>query len=217
LPVLVGGTGLYIKAVVDGLSPAPAQPESGLRQRLTERAASEGISVLYAELVAADPEAAERIPPTNERRVIRALEWLAEGSTPSRLHAAFRQRPPRSDVWMIALSLPRDRLRSLAETRVHEMVTSGLLEEVRALHEGARLGPTAGQAIGYKELVEHLEGAVTWDDAVARVIARTRQYAKRQITWFGRDPRVEWLDASDLEACADGIVDGLGARGWMGS
>lgn len=217
MPVMVGGTGLYIKAVVDGLSPESKGSGGALRERLQTRAAREGVGALYAELVDADPAAAEKIPPTNERRVIRALEWLAQGTMPSELHEAFGSRPARPDVWTIGLSLDRNELRSRIEERVHEMLEGGLLDEVRGLHESARLGPTAGQAIGYKELIEYLEGALSWEDAVGKVVARTRQYAKRQITWFGRDPRVQWLDADDLTVCADQVEDGLRARGWIGS
>jgi tRNA dimethylallyltransferase len=217
LPVMVGGTGLYIKAVVDGLRPlSRASGGNHVRERLEARAEREGPAALYAELVAADPLAAKKIPATNARRVIRALEWLAEGARPSELHEAFGSRPDRPDVWMVALSVDRERLRDRAQARVREMLDAGLLEEVRGLHDCARLGPTAGQAIGYKELVEHLEGALSWEDAVSKVVARTRQYAKRQITWFGRDPRVEWLDGGDLAACADRVVEGLRARGWIG-
>lgn len=216
-PVMVGGTGLYIKAVIDGLSAAPSAATSELRERLRARAAQGGVGALYSELVAADPRAAEKIPPTNERRVIRALEWLAQGKMPSELHEAFGSRPERPDVWMVALSVDRDRLRSRAEARVHEMLKAGLLQEVQGLYESGKLGPTASQAIGYKELVEYLEGSLSWEDAVAKVVTRTRQYARRQITWFGRDARVEWLDADDLSACADQVVDGLRARGWIGS
>lgn len=216
LPVMVGGTGLYIKAVVDGLSPLSRPIDGGLRKRLEDRAGREGPGALYAELVAADPRAADKIPPTNARRVIRALEWLAQGERPSDLHEAFGSRPERADVWIVALSVDRERLRARVEARVQEMLGAGLFEEVRGLHEAAGLGPTATQAIGYKELIEHLAGAVSWEEAVAKVVARTRQYAKRQITWFGRDPRVEWLDAEDLTACVDQVVDGLRARGWIG-
>lgn len=201
LPILVGGTGLYMRAVVDGLDFAPGGPSSASRRALEARADREGAEALHAELAARDPVAAERIPATNVRRVVRALEWLAAGETPSERHAAFNRRPVRPGVAMVGLKLPRDVLRERIAERVHSMVAAGLQQEVRGLWETGRLGRTAAQAIGYKEFVEHFEGRLSREDAIERIIGRTRQYAKRQLTWFGRDERVTWLDASD-ERCA---------------
>jgi tRNA dimethylallyltransferase len=217
LPVVVGGSGLYVRAVVDGLEFAPGAPEGEARGRLLALAESAGPDVLYERLMTEDPKAARKIHPGNVRRVIRALEWLESGRRPSERHAAFGQRPDLDNVWMVGMSVPRKELTERIAERVEDMLADGLAAEARKLWDADKLGPTARQAIGYKEFVDHFQGRVTWEDAVERIVTRTRQYAKRQITWFGRDDRVEWVAGEDPEAVAAHLIRGLVARGWVPS
>jgi tRNA dimethylallyltransferase len=217
LPVVVGGTGLYVRAIVDGLDFAPGEPEGGLRRELYAQAEEQGPEALYERLRRQDPVAAKKIGPGNLRRVIRALEWLAAGERPSDRLEAFGERPVRDNIWMVGLDVDRKELRERIAERVEEMLTAGLAAEVRRLWDAGRLGPTARQGIGYKEFVDHFLGRLTWEDAVERIVVRTRQYAKRQITWFGRDERVEWIDGTDPEAAARGLERGLVERGWVGA
>lgn len=213
LPVLVGGTGLYVRAVVDEMGFAAGEPSSEVRGRLLREAENFGVRSLYDRLVTRDPKAAAKIHPGNLRRIIRALEWLESGDVPSERHARFQERPERPGIAMFGLEVDRRELARRIETRVREMLDSGLAAEVRALYQGGRLGPTAVQAIGYKEIVEYLRGRMSWEKAVETTIVRTRQYAKRQLTWFGRDKRVSWVDGRDLPGAADHIAAECARRG----
>lgn len=214
LPVLVGGTGLYVRAVTDEFSFPPGEPEGELREALFEQAEREGVAVLYDRLLEEDPKAAKKISSTNVRRIVRALEWLEADDLPSTRHERFQERPVRQDVWTVGLSLSRRLLKERIALRVDTMVQAGLAAEVRALWESDSLGSTAIQAIGYKELVDYFKARVSWENAVQRIVIRTRQYAKRQITWFGRDDRVTWFDATDPGVVADHIAAEVSRRGW---
>lgn len=200
VPVVVGGTGLYVRAALDELD-FPAGELGGQRRReLEARAEREGSDALYRELQTADPVAAARIHPNNTRRVIRALEMLAEGRPYGEQVAGFSQRRahyPRA--LLIGLTMDREQLYARIEERVDAMLQRGLLEETRALLEsGYRDALTASQAIGYKELVPVLEGHAELAEAVGTIKQATRRYAKRQLTWFRADPRIRWIDVTGL-------------------
>lgn len=198
LPILVGGTGLYLKALMDGLSLGGAGCDEALRAALkAEALAPGGRERLHARLAAVDPESAERLHPNDVRRVIRAIEIYEQTGLPM-----SRQQPQQSgrpfEILPLALECPRDELYGRLESRVHRMMAQGLLGEVKALLEGG-VSPQAQsmQGIGYKELVPVvLEGAAR-EDAVWRIIINTRHYAKRQRTWLRADPRAVWLDAGE--------------------
>lgn len=189
--ILVGGTGLYHRAVIDGLDMPGEWP--AIRSRLQSEAERAGASALHARLAERDPAAAAKIDPNNTRRIVRALE-VCEGS--GRRFSSFGpglDTYPPSPVTQIGLRWDRAVLTERIELRVHEMIESGLLGEVRAL-AATGLSKTAAQALGYKELLAHIEGTITLDEAVEQVILRTRQFAVRQLRWFQRDPRVRWVD-----------------------
>jgi tRNA dimethylallyltransferase len=195
--LLVGGTGLYLRAVVDQLTLPGEWPE--LRRRLEAEAAEEGPHALHARLAAVDPAAAAKMEPTNTRRIVRALEvCLGSGRPFSSFGPGVDTYPP-TDVVQLALGWDRPALAARIADRVQRMMAAGLLDEVRALVADPRgLSRTAAQALGYKELIEHLEGRWTLDEAVAAIVTRTRQLAARQERWFRRDPRVRWVHvASD--------------------
>lgn len=191
-PLLVAGTGLYLRALTDPMEMPGQWPE--VRAALEKEASEHGPEPLYARLVAADPAAASRMEPTNTRRIVRALE-VVEGS--GRLFSSFGpgldHYPPVAFA-QIGLRWRREALALRIEERVHRMVAAGLVSEVESLVAGSGLSRTAGQALGYKEIVDHLEGRCSLDHAVATIVLRTRQFAVRQERWFRRDPRVRWVE-----------------------
>ena len=186
-PLLVAGTGLYLTAIIDRLDVPGVWPE--VRSDL----AGEDLSSLWRRLGELDPAAAARIEPGNRRRVVRALEvCLGSGRPFSSFGPGVGAYPP-TDATMIGLRWPRPALATRIERRVSGMLAAGLLDEVSRL-AAAGLSRTARQALGYKELLEHLEGRSTLEAAVAAIITRTRRFAVRQERWFRRDPRVRWYD-----------------------
>lgn len=196
LPILVGGTGLWIDAVVRGRSFAAGQAGGAVRRELEERLAAEGIAPLLAELRKVDPASAERLHPADEKRILRALEvWRETGETITAHNEATKNLPSRYDAVWIGLQF-RDRadMKRLIDRRVDRMAEEGLLEEVRALlSRGLPRNATALQAIGYKEFLGVLEGTATEAEALAEVKLRSRQYAKRQLTWLRRNPAIHWV------------------------
>ena len=195
-PILVGGTGLWLDAVVKGHGFAGGCAGGAVRKVLQDRLAREGIGPLLEELRQADPEAAERLHPADTKRILRALEVYREtGKTISAHNAETRDLPPRYDAVWIGLQF-RDRadMKALIDRRVDKMVEAGLLDEVRSLlQSGLPRDATALQAIGYKELLRVLDGTATEAEAIAEVKLRSRQYAKRQLTWLRRNPDIRWI------------------------
>lgn len=201
LPIVVGGSGLYLRALLAGISPIPAA-DPRLRERLRRRAAAEGLEALAAELARLDPETASRLAPGDRQRVLRALEvalasgrplsaWIAEQPFGTQSIAAIR----------VGLTMPRSILYDRIAGRVARMVESGWLEEIRGLL-GQGLGPElpAFQAIGYRQLAHHLRGEWPLARAMEETVRATRRFAKRQETWFRKEPDVTWFSAEDLDA-----------------
>lgn len=201
VPILVGGTGLYLKALMDGLSLGGTGGDERLRAELNALADEPGGKErLHARLAAVDPETAARLHPNDRRRVIRAIEVFEQTGVPmSRQNHAAQDRPFR--VLPLALDWPRELLYARLETRVHRMMEMGLLSEVRALLESG-VAPTAQsmQGIGYKELIPAAMEQGDVNRAVWEIIVHTRHYAKRQGTWLRAEPRCVWLDARDADA-----------------
>ena len=196
LPILVGGTGLWVDAVVRGHGFAPGQAGGTVRAELERRLAAEGIAPLLAELRQVDPQAAQRLHPADEKRIVRALEVYREtGQTITAHNEATRALPPRYDAVKIGLQFrDREDMKALIDRRVDRMSEAGLLDEVRALlARGLPREATALQAIGYKELLGVLDGTVSEAEALAEVKLRSRQYAKRQLTWLRRNPEIHWI------------------------
>ena len=196
LPVLVGGTGLYLDALIDGRTFAAGQSGGAVRRELEERLAAEGVEPLLSELRQADPEAAARLHPGDEKRIIRALEvWHETGETITDHDARTAALPPRYDAVRLGLTFERRAdMWTRIDRRVDEMMDRGLVDEVKGLlHRGVRADCTAMQAIGYKELISALRGERTVTEAAEEIKLRSRQYARRQLTWFRRTPDVKWL------------------------
>ena len=194
LPIVVGGTGLYIDSLVAGLRFAPFS--GGWRERLQARLEEEGIEPLYAELRRVDPERAARLPLSDEKRILRALEvWHETGETITAHDVRTKALPPRYDALRIGLNYAdRADLWARIDRRVDEMMAAGLTGEVRALLAGGLSeGCTAMQAIGYKEMAAALREDRSPEEAAEEIKLRSRQYAKRQLTWLRRTPGIRWI------------------------
>lgn len=196
LPILVGGTGLYLDAIISGLTFAPGEAGGAVRKELEAQLAREGIAPLWEELQQVDPESAARLHIADEKRILRALEVYREtGCTISEHNRRTAALPRRYDPIYIGLAF-RDRadMRDLIDRRVDAMMDAGLLGEVQALLEqGVPRTSTAFQAIGYKELLAAVDGQVPLEEAVAEIKLRSRQYAKRQLTWLRRNQDIHWI------------------------
>jgi tRNA dimethylallyltransferase len=193
VPVLVGGSGLYVRAALDDLH-FPGT-DTATRARLTDELALLGPAVLHARLATLDPAAAAAILPGNGRRIVRALEVIELSGRPfAATMPAYAQVRP---AVQIGLTLPRPELDLRIAARVDRMWQAGFESEVRRLAaQGLRAGPTASRALGYQQLLRYLDGECTLDDAWAETIKATKRFARRQESWFRRDPRVRWLDAT---------------------
>ena len=196
LPIVVGGTGLWMDSLVRGRTFAPGQAGGAVREALVRELKAGGMAPLLAELRRVDPVSAAKLHPSDEKRILRALEVFREtGRPPSQLNAQEAARPPRYDAVTIALRwADREKQRALIDRRVDEMVAQGLLREVRALLTSVPRDATALQAIGYKEFSGVLDGTCTEEEAIAMVKLRSRQYAKRQLTWLRHVPGVHWIE-----------------------
>jgi tRNA dimethylallyltransferase len=208
--LLVGGSGLYVRAVVDDLVFPPT--DSMVRERLEAEAAGAGATAMYRRLAELDPPAADRIEPDNVRRTIRALEVAEITGRPFSSYAEAWDRYPEERVGAVGLDVPRPELHERIEARVRAQLADGLIEEVKELvHRGLAGWLTASQAIGYAEFARHLEGELSLDEAAARTVKRTKALARRQLAWFRRDPRVHWF-AHDAPALADVVAGYLHER-----
>ena len=209
-PIVVGGTGLYIRALVDGfLFPEP-EGDPALREVLVRWADEHGLPALHERLATVDPVAAARIHPNDRRRLIRALEVYHKTGRPiTELQNAGRAEEPVYDTLFCGLTMNREELYRRINERVHDQLRRGLLDEVKRLVASGRARIlTAGQALGYKEFLRHLSGEESLDTAVERLKQATRRYAKRQYTWFRADKRVEWFDLDEVDG-VPGAVSGI--------
>jgi tRNA dimethylallyltransferase len=196
LPLLVGGTGLYVRAVVDGLAIPAVPPQPELRAELEAEARSHGLAALHARLAALDPASAAAIDAANLRRLIRALEVsIVTGRPFSEQRGA---RPTPYDPLLLGLNTARDRLYAWADARVDAMLAAGLLDEVAALMaRGYAWNLPALSSLGYREMGAHLRGELSLDEATARMKLATHALIRRQLTWFRSDSRIHWLNAAD--------------------
>ena len=210
IPVLCGGSGLYVRAALDEMDfPAGevASPQRAIYERLAEQIGDEGLHRLLQER---DPASAAAIHPHNVRRVIRALEMNNQGVSYAKQKSGFSRPQEHYRSSYYGLTMDRALLYARIDHRVDLMMERGLLDEVRNLVDAGLSGTlTARQAIGYKELIDYLEGRCTLDEAIDTIKTRSRRYAKRQLSWFRRDERVVWIDRdrTDLEAALSLILD----------
>lgn len=198
LPIVVGGTGLYMRAIVQPMNFAATVENAALRRQLTIMVTEQGVDALYEQLLRVDPVSASRLAKNDVRRVVRALEvYMGTGVPMSQLHQADDQK------WIypcacFGLTLPRDLLYCRINERVDQMMESGLLKEVsELLAVGCDERVRSMQAIGYKELLAHLRGEMTLEQSVETIKLASRRYAKRQLSWFRNVPEVMWIDARE--------------------
>jgi len=196
IPILVGGSGLYVWSVLYDFEFPGTDP--GVRARLEQRLATEGNHVLAAELKAKDPDAYAAIDPRNERRLLRALEVIEITGKPFGSGLGAEDRPWRPST-VVGLQVPRDELITRLDARASAMFANGLVDEVRGLIPlGIEKGITASRAIGYAQALGVINGSMTVDDAIAETASLTRKFARRQVGWFGRNPNITWFDAPAL-------------------
>jgi tRNA dimethylallyltransferase len=194
--LLVGGTGLYLRSVTDDLDIPGRWPE--VRAELEAEADAVGTEALHARLLTLDPVAAGRMEPTNRRRVVRALEVVVGSGRRFSEFGPGLDANPSSPFALVGIAVEPADLRERIEQRYRHQLEAGFLDEVRALAaRPAGLSRTAAQALGYKELLSHLAGEASLDEAVDLAIRRTRQFARRQRAWFRRDPRITWVPPAD--------------------
>ena len=199
LPVVAGGTGLYIKALVYGLF-ASRPPDPDIRRNLEQSADTHGTAYLHAQLAACDPQAAAGIHINDRFRIIRALETYQTTGRPISEHQqAHRFAQPRFTTFKIGLTMPRADLYTRIDQRVDQMVAEGLLDEVRRLlAKGYDTNLKSMQSIGYRHMIDHLHNGVDWDETLRLLKRDTRRYAKRQFTWFRADPDIEWVAPDEI-------------------
>ena len=202
LPIVCGGTGLYIDGLIRGTDYQPAGTDNGIREQLEGEWEAQGAEQMMARLAAVDPDSAARLHLSDKRRILRALEvYLATGETITVHNARTKEIPPRYEAIMIGLNTePRQILYDRIDRRVGVMLEQGLLQEVQSLLEDGLLDGTAAQAIGYKELLAYFRGEMTLETAADLIRQKSRNYAKRQLTWFRRDERVKWIVYNAPEA-----------------
>ena len=202
LPIVCGGTGLYIDGLIRGTDYQPAGTDNGIREQLDGEWEAQGAEEMMARLAAVDPDSAARLHLSDKRRILRALEvYLATGETITVHNARTKEIPPRYEAVMIGLNTePRQILYDRIDRRVGVMLEQGLLQEVQSLLEDGLLEGTAAQAIGYKELLAYFRGEMTLETAADLIRQKSRNYAKRQLTWFRRDERVKWIVYNAPEA-----------------
>ncbi|WP_044894154.1 tRNA (adenosine(37)-N6)-dimethylallyltransferase MiaA [Bacillus alveayuensis] len=199
LPMIVGGTGLYIQSVIYDYQFSDAPSDDNYRRRLETFAAECGVVALHEKLKEIDPQSAERIHPNNVRRVIRAMEiFHCTGKTMTEWQ---KQQTPDLlyDVALVGLTMEREQLYRRINERVEQMMAEGLLDEVKTLYEQGVRDCQSIQAIGYKEMYEYLDGGISLAEAVEQLKQNSRRYAKRQLTWFRNKMTVQWFDMTDLE------------------
>jgi tRNA dimethylallyltransferase len=212
LPFLVGGSGLYVWAVLEGWVVPKVPPDTGFRRSLEQRAEAGEAARLHRELLRADPASAERIDPRNVRRVIRALEVSRRGTPPGN-----KKSPPSFESLIIGLTMPRDELYRRVDTRVDEMIAGGFIDEVkRLIGMGYGLSLPSMSSIGYREIGQYLSGKARLEEAVNRMKMGTHRFVRHQYAWFKlTDARIRWFEASepDVATLSSLIADFSGRNG----
>lgn len=208
LPILVGGTGLYVSSLIDNINFDNAITDGSVRRKLTEEAGRIGNEAMLEKLREVDPEAAEKIPAANLVRIIRALEVYEVTGIPfSRHNELNRMQDSLYNACMIGLTYKdRSVLYDRINRRVDIMLEKGLIEECRAVYENEKLG-TACQAIGYKELIPYFDGVKPKEECIDKIKQYSRNYAKRQLTWFRRDERIQWVEIEEDTAFSTIIAE----------
>ena len=200
-PVLVGGSGLYVNSVLEDLEFPGTNLE--VRAKYEEILDEKGVEALFQMLKEIDPKAAENILPNNARKIVRALE--VNEITGKAFNAKLPEPSPIFSDVRIALDMPRDLLDQRIIDRVHQMFEDGFVDEVKRLEKNLRLGKTAFRALGYSQVLSFLSGEISEDEAITLTINATKKFARRQLSWFRRDPLIHWLDATSPDLFAQSL------------
>ena len=201
VPIIVGGTGLYINTLVDGIEFADVPGDEEYRNELIEKGYREGAMSIYKELEKVDSESAKKIDPNNIRRVARALEiYKVTGKTKTQLDIESRKEV-KYDYRLFGMEWDRETLYNRIDLRVDKMIEAGLIDEVRNVTEKFKISNTAVQGLGYKEVIEYLNGNISYEEMIEKLKLETRHYAKRQLTWFRRDKRIKWIKPDENATC----------------
>ena len=214
VPIVVGGTGLYVNSLIYGIEYSNMEFDEKYREKLMKIAQSEeGLKSLYEEAKRIDEKAMEKISPNDQKRILRILEiYNATGKTKTEQEEISRKNEVKYDYNVFAINIERPILYERINKRVDMMIEQGLIEEVRKLIEKYPEFPTAMQAIGYKEIVQYFDGKITKEEAIEKIKQETRRYAKRQITWFKRIEKIKWLNG--LEKTQNNIDIILEVMNW---
>lgn len=208
LPMIVGGTGLYIQSVIYQYEFSDVGQDEGLRKQLEELVLQQGVDILHERLQKIDPITASRLHPNDVKRVIRAIEiYELTGTTMADYQKRAKQSP--YDLFLLGLTMERERLYHRINERVDLMMKQGLLQEVQELlHQGYSKDLISMQAIGYKEIIQYIEGHCSLEQAVEDIKKNSRNFAKRQLTWFRSMKEIQWVDSS-IEADRQKIVENI--------
>ena len=207
LPIVAGGTGLYIQSLVDNIEFTESEASSEIRQELSKLAEEKGNEFVHDMLKKIDPEMAEKVHPNNIKRVIRAIEiFKTSGKTLSEQNELSRRNPSPYEFIMIALTGDREKMYERINVRVDKMIETGLIDEIKELKSlGCTKDMQAMQGIGYKEVFPFLDGEYDENELRELIKKNTRNYAKRQLTWFKRDKRYLWLDCEGTKISDDAV------------
>ena len=195
VPIVVGGTGLYLESLIYGIEYEEIEVNLDYRAYLEKIEEKNGLYYLYQEAQKIDEEATKKISPNDKKRIYRILEiYKATGKTKTELEKESRRKGPDFDYILFGINMDRDKLYERINERVDSMIENGLIQEVKGLSKKYEKFPTAMQGLGYKEVVEYLEGNITKDEMIDKIKMMTRRYAKRQLTWFRKYDNINWLD-----------------------
>ena len=204
VPIVVGGTGLYVDSLIYGIEYQELQFDEKYRKELEERVFNEGLEILYNEAKQIDPQAMEKISHNDKKRILRVLEiYKATGKTKTEQESESRKNGVKYDYKVFAINMDREKLYERINKRVDIMIEQGLIQEVENLLKKYTVFPTSMQGLGYKEVVEYLQGNISKEEMIEKIKMETRRYAKRQITWFKKNKETIWIGPQDLQKILD--------------
>lgn len=211
VPIVVGGTGLYVDTLIYGIEYPEIEIDLKYREELERIAEKQGLEMLYNEACKIDPKAMEKISINDKKRILRILEMYKQtGKTKTQLELESRAKGVKYDYRVFAINMDRNKLYERINLRVDLMIEQGLIEEVQALLKKYNEFPTAMQGLGYKEVVEYLESKITKEEMIEKIKLETRRYAKRQLTWFRKNKETIWINGlDDLETRLNVILEGI--------
>lgn len=206
VPIIVGGTGLYVDSLIYGIEYQDIKFDEQYRKELENRVEQEGLESLYNEAKKIDPQAMEKISSNDQKRILRVLEiYKATGKNKTEQEAESRKNGVKYDYKVFAINMDREKLYERINKRVDIMIEQGLIQEVQDLLKKYDEFPTAMQGLGYKEVVEYLQGNISKEEMIDKVKMETRRYAKRQNTWFKKNKQTIWIEPQDLQKILDEI------------